>query len=1103
MGSTKKYWKGIGELNETPEFLQSRDQEFSTQTSVEEFLSDESLNETSTARRDFLKFLGFSVAAATVAACETPVTKVIPYVNKPENVTPGLATWYSSTYYDGNSYASILVKTREGRPIFIKGNKDHGITHGGANPQIIASVLGLYDSARLKDATENGNSSDVSSVDKKISKELKAAKSVVLLSSTIISPSIREAINELGSSINGEGSDKFEHIQYDAVSYAGMREANKATFGLTVNEGSENGIIPNYDFSKAETIVSVGADFLNSWLLPTQFTGQYALTRNPDSKWMSKHFQFETVMSITGSNADYRGMIKPSEEAKVLAYMLKGMGASAAGVSSDLNAGAKKIADQAIKALKASKGAALVVAGSNNKAVQILANKLNDVVGAYGSTIDLNNPIELFMSEDAAMSKFVKDVENGKGPDAVIVYGANPAYSLPNGDKFAQGLKKIKTTISLAGYADETASNCTYVVPDHHALEAWADLRPTKSHYAIAQPTIRPLHNTVSALESFLVWAGKAKREGKDSKVAHNYIKQLWLQWGFPDQTKYTDSETYWNMMVHNSCGDSSTTGEAVETAFIDAAMSNIASGLPKTGAKEVMLYQKAGLGIGLQANNPWLQELPDPLTKVTWDNCITMNPVDMEGSYATSFDQEHGLNMATVKVGSKEITLPVFPLPGQAKDTVGIALGYGRGANGENIGKAAFQTKEYGGHVTDESGKPAVIGANAFAFTSTVNGTTSYDATCTVTKTEGVHMIASTQIHQTVMGRHSVVRETTLDIYNHKDKEAYNPAHVLSKLDEHGHHVEVPVGEVDLWDAHPVEHIGHRWGMTIDLSSCIGCSSCLIACQSENNVPVVGKTEIRKGREMHWIRIDRYFASDEEVVPGLRKDADTFSFAEAEKPALNPKVVHMPMMCQHCNHASCETVCPVAATTHSNEGLNQMVYNRCIGTRYCANNCAYKVRRFNWFNYPSYKAQTEINPAQDDLGRMVLNPDVTVRTRGVMEKCSMCVQRIQEGKLGAKKEGRAVVDGDVTTACSDSCPTNAISIGDWNDLTSMVRKGSQDKRAYQALEEVGVKPNVWYKVKVRNEENKDLDALQVAKEPAHASHGEGHGEGHEENSHH
>ncbi|MDC1283146.1 4Fe-4S dicluster domain-containing protein, partial [Crocinitomicaceae bacterium] len=286
-------------------------------------------------------------------------------------------------------------------------------------------------------------------------------------------------------------------------------------------------------------------------------------------------------------------------------------------------------------------------------------------------------------------------------------------------------------------------------------------------------------------------------------------------------------------------------------------------------------------------------------------------------------------------------------------------------------------------------------------------------------------------------------------------------------------------MSDFDLWDAHPVEKIGHRWGMTIDLSSCIGCGTCLIACQSENNVPVVGKDEVRRGREMHWLRIDRYFASPQEAAPGQRKDKDTFSFSEAELAAENPMVVHQPMMCHHCNHAPCETVCPVAATTHSNEGLNQMTYNRCIGTRYCANNCPYKVRRFNWFNYPSYKAQVEINPAQDDLGRMVLNPDVTVRTRGVMEKCSMCVQRIQAGKLDAKSEGRAVVDGDYSTACSDVCPTNAITVGDWNDLKSMVRKSADDDRAYQALEEVGVKPNVWFKVKVRNEENKDLDKHQ------------------------
>ena len=318
-------------------------------------------------------------------------------------------------------------------------------------------------------------------------------------------------------------------------------------------------------------------------------------------------------------------------------------------------------------------------------------------------------------------------------------------------------------------------------------------------------------------------------------------------------------------------------------------------------------------------------------------------------------------------------------------------------------------------------------------------------------------------------MGRDSIVRETTLSTFLKGDKEAFNPAHKLQRLNEHGHHEEAPMEEFDLWNAHPIEKVGHRWGMTIDLTSCIGCGSCLVSCQAENNVPVVGKDEVRRGREMHWLRIDRYYASAEESSVGKKANKDDFSYSAAEIAAVNPAVVHMPLMCQHCNHAPCETVCPVAATTHSNEGLNQMTYNRCIGTRYCANNCPYKVRRFNWFNYPSYKKFTEVNPAQDDLGRMVLNPDVTVRTRGVMEKCSFCVQRIQSTKLTAKKEARPVMDGELATACSEACPTNAIVVGDWNDDRSAVKASSSDHRAYQALEEVGVKPNVWYKVKVRN----------------------------------
>jgi MoCo/4Fe-4S cofactor protein with predicted Tat translocation signal len=1093
MGMTRKYWKGLEELNETPAFLESKDQEFQRENnSIEEFLGDDQLAESSTDRRDFLKFLGFSVAAATVAACEAPVTKAIPYVNKPENVTPGMPTWYASTYYDGNSYASILVKTREGRPIFIKGNKDFGVTHGNTNAQIIASVLGLYDSERLQGPAIKGKSKTWSSIDLDIKAAIADVKSnngkIVLMSNTIISPATQTAIAELKNSIDGETGNMFEHIQYDAQSYAGIRKANEMSFGMN--------IIPDYDFSKAKTIVSVGADFLNSWLMSTQNQMQYGVTRKPDAEWMSKHFQFETVMSITGSNADERAMIKPSEEANVLAYMLKAMGSSANGVSTTLSKRAQALADSAIKSLKKSKAESLVVCGSNNPAIQVMVNKLNDLLGAYTTTINLNNPLNMFQSEDEKVDALVSNVMAGKSPDMILFYGVNPVYTLPNGAEFGKKLKKVKYALSFSGYMDETASLCQFTCPDHHALESWNDLNPKASHYALAQPTIRPLFNTAAAQESMLVWAGQASRGGKDSKVVYDLIAKNWKQNGFDAQTDIADWKIYWGMAIHNSCIDMPLKA-ASAPSFNNAALAGISSKVAKGSGTEVVFYQKAGIGTGQHANNPWLQELPDPISKVTWDNYITMNPTEMNGTYVTTFDQENGLNMAKVTIGSKSVTLPVYPSPGQAPGTIGIALGYGRGGNGEKIGKAAYVTKEYGGYATDENGNPMPIGANAFQFVTVENGTMKYSANAKVEKVDGTYPIAATQIHHTVMGRHSIVRETTLDTYKNKGKEAYNPAYMLDKMDEHGNHVKAPGSEFDLWEAHPVEKIGHRWGMTIDLNACYGCGSCLIACQSENNVPVVGKDEVRRGREMHWLRIDRYYASEEEAAIGTKKDKGTFSNSDAEIAAENPKVIHMPMMCHHCNHAPCETVCPVAATTHSNEGLNQMTYNRCIGTRYCANNCPYKVRRFNWFNYPSYKKFTEINPAQDDLGRMVLNPDVTVRTRGVMEKCSFCVQRIQAGKLEAKHEGRPVQDGDVTTACSDACPSHAITVGDWNDVNSLVREKSEDKRSYQALEEVGVKPNVWYQTKVRNEENTLLASLQVEGEVHHVeAHGEGSHEG-------
>jgi molybdopterin-containing oxidoreductase family iron-sulfur binding subunit len=1088
MAMTRKYWKGLDELQETPAFVESRNREFPESVTVDEFLGDESLKETSTPRRDFLKFLGFSVAAATVAACEAPVTKAIPYVNKPENVTPGMPTWYASTYYDGTSYASILVKTREGRPIYIKGNKEQGFTKGATTPQVVASVLGLYDSARLTTAQSKGAEVSWSTLDDKVKSELmrigKSGGKVAFVSNTIISPSLQTALVDLSAAMYGptvgEGGmptlhANFNHVQYDAISYNGIRQANLATFGKAM--------IPDYDFSKAKTVVSIGADFMGSWLLSNQYAADFATRRAPEADWMSRHFQFESVMSITGSNADYRAMIKPSEQAAVLSYILGKLGAST-GVAANLSKDVQKIADEAVKSLKASKGESLVVTGSNNIAVQILTNKLNNVLGAYGKTITFENEVMMFQSEDAKMQKLAADVIAKKGPDAILFLGVNPAYNLPNGKAFAAALESVKLTVSLSPYADETATMCHYIAPDHHALEAWADFNAKAGHYGIAQPTIRPLHNTASALESLLVWAGKANRGGKDSRVAFDYISKNWELYGFPTQTKYTDFHTYWGMAVHNSA--TSMAVPAVTLTFNEGAVSGLSSKLPKGGGLEVVLYQKAGIKNGDMASNPWLQELPDPISKVTWDNYITMNPTTMEKEgYVRTFDQENGLNMATVKVGNESVTLPVYPSPGQALGTVGIALGYGRGAGNEEIGNAAYRTLQYGGFELDEKGKRIPIGANVFSFIGWADNSYTTDVTGSLSKADGIFPIAATQIHHTVMARHSIVKETTLDIFKNEDSHVYNAPHVI-----HTHEGEVPIKEFDLWDAHPVEHVGHRWGMTIDLGQCIGCGNCLIACQSENNVPVVGKDEVRRGREMHWLRIDRYYASNEEAAPGTRKNEDTFSFDAAEIPAENPKVVHMPMLCHHCNHAPCETVCPVAATTHSLEGLNQMAYNRCIGTRYCANNCPYKVRRFNWFNYPSYKKFTEINPAQDDLGRMVLNPDVTVRTRGVMEKCSLCVQRIQAGKLVAKKELRPVIDGDIVTACQDACPTNAIIVGDWNDLKSMVRKSADDKkRAYQALEEVGVKPNIWYKVKVRNEDNPELNRL------AHEAEGHGHKE--------
>ncbi|MFT5336823.1 MAG: MoCo/4Fe-4S cofactor protein with predicted Tat translocation signal [Luteibaculaceae bacterium] len=1053
MGSNKSYWTGLEELHQTEEFKQAQENEFAPEVSIDEFLGDSGLGSATTGRRDFLKFLGFSLSAATLAACEAPVIKSIPYVNKPEDITPGVANWYSSTFYDGNDFANILVKTREGRPIYIKGNSSYGWTGGAINARINSSVLPLYDSARLQGPFKGGAATSWETADAEIAGSLTKIKAkggkVVVLSNTIASPSTQAAIDAFKVSITEENG-QFSHVQYDAVSYKAIRTAHDNLFGTAV--------IPTHDFSKAKAVVSVGADFLGSWLTGNLFTKQFAATRRPEMGSMSKHFQFETQMSVTGSNADFRTLVNPSDEGKVLVALYNHIAkwAGVAAVASVPAEWATKT-EKAAKALWSAKGASLVVAGSNNADLQTVAAGINRMLENYGSTLDLAKPMNLFKGDEAELEGLIKEMNAGK-VDGVILYGVNPAYNTPWADAFAKGMAKVGLSVAFSAYADETATKAQYILPDSHYLESWNDLSPVVGEYALTQPVINNLYDTRQAQQTLLNWSG-------NNTTYLEFIQSNWEEklgaWGM-------FSKDFWNQLVHN--GSYTSTESVVGGEFSDAALSAAGQGAISTKASgmELVMYQKTGVGTGNQVNNPWLQELPDPITKVTWDNYVTMAPKDVaEMGLNQHIGERLPASLVKVTVNGIALELPVFPTPGQKPGTVGVALGYGRGANGEKIGKSAFQTGEYGGHLTDENGNPVTIGKNAYPMVTMVDGHAQYHGSVTVEKVEGEYPLACTQTHHTLMGRDSIVRETSLNVFNASSKDVYNPAHTL-KVHEGHDIVDKDIKDVDLWEQHPVENVGHRWGLSIDLSTCTGCSACITACHSENNVPVVGKDEVRRSRDMHWLRLDRYFSSEEDAV---KADGGDFDYDLMEVPEDNPKVVHMPMMCQHCNHAPCETVCPVAATTHSNEGLNQMTYNRCIGTRYCANNCPYKVRRFNWFNYTAYKKFTEVNPSQDDMSRLVLNPDVVVRTRGVMEKCSMCVQKIQAGKLDAKKAGEPVQDGAIQTACAESCPTNAIVFGDLNDKKTENAKRAFGDRGYNAIEEVGTRPNVYYMVKVRNTE--------------------------------
>ncbi|HAF12578.1 MAG TPA: [Fe-S]-binding protein [Blastocatellia bacterium] len=946
-------------------------------------------------RRTFLEVLGYSTAALTLSGCRAPEQKIIPYLKQPVEFTPGMASWFASVCGGCSAACGVLVKVRDGRPIKLEGNPDHPLSSGGLCALAHGMVFGLYDPERLRQPLIGSQPATWEQIDQEIIRKLAAIKQsggqVRVLTGPITGPTSLETIQKFLA----EFSDA-KHITYQPVSTDAIRQAHLRSHGLAA--------IPQYRFDKARLVISFGADFLGTWISPVQFTRGYAKARSLQNgeHEMLRHVQFESHLSLTGSNADTRVKVSPTEEIQALLYLAKLVstsngvnGASALPVAQQLatfeparlNQKTRTAVERIAKDPMKLQGDALIVSGSDDADVQYLVNFINSAAGSYGSTVDLAASSANNHSSDQDMVELVRQMNAGEIA-VLIVSGVNPAYDHFDSQAFSNGMQKVPLKISLNSALDETFALADYVCPQSHFLEAWDDVEPVRGTFSVNQPTIAPLFQTRAFQESLLRWSG-------DGRTFYDVLRQSWREKLFPQQKQYATFDEFWDQTLQKGVftpQSAQIDTPAFKSDGLKEAIARLISVSDETpDGLGLVLYQKVSIRDGQYANNPWLQELPDPITKITWDNYASVSP-----RYAEAAGLEEG-GVARVTKGATSIELPVHIQPGQHDDVVAIALGYGR----TQAGKAGNN-----------------VGANAYPFVAFNDATFRYNTTgAKLEKTSRRIEFAQSQTKDSMEDR-PLVRELALADYTKGKGETE---------EEYG----------SLWSPH--DYPEHKWGLAVDLNACVGCSACVLSCQAENNVPVVGKDEVRRRREMHWIRIDRYFEGDRE----------------------DPKVFYQPVMCQQCDNASCESVCPVLATVHSSEGLNMQVYNRCVGTRYCENNCPYKVRRFNWFEYSH----------ADPIANLALNPDVTVRSRGVMEKCTFCVQRIEEVKIRARNEGRAINDNEIQPACQQSCPANAIIFGDLTDLKSRVAQLKKSGRNYTLLEELNERPPTSYLAKVRNSE--------------------------------
>lgn len=981
-------------------------------------------------RRRFLEAAGFALSLTAMSGCtRSPVQVALPLVDQPEGMVPGRSLQYATTCSGCPAGCGILARVRDGRPLKMEGMPEHPLSRGGLCAVGQALPMGLYDSQRLRHPLASGKPAEWAAVDRSITSELDRIASekgsVRFVTSTINSPTLTESITKFLSRFADA-----RHITWDSLSSSAILEAHLQTHGQR--------LLPHYDFAAAKVIVSFGADFLGTWISPVEFTSGWSRNRVPDPTQpeMSWHVQLEGRMSLTGSKADQRIRLHPQRYGAVLSQLYAAIARLAGVPPTNGHPGPAPLSAEVIamiaERLWAVRGQSLVISDSQDTAAQVLVNGINHLLGNYGKTLDVIQPARQRLGSDSELLTLLEELKSGR-VEALFVLGNDLTHHLASGLLSDDTLKKVGLIVSFAEREDDFASRAHYVCPDHHALESWGDTEGCTGVLSLSQPLLAPLGNTRSALESLARWSG-------GTASAYDIVRNRWEQDVFPKSrtSGQLSFQAFWDQAVHDGVV-LLTVPDGKPPEF----RSDVVQAVSDPGESDELcaeLYARVGMNDSRHAHNPWLQELPDPITKVTWDNWVSLSP-----SAAEELGVHDGDVVRISAEGVDPLELPVVIQPGQHDGVICIPLYYGVRGTGRfaHIGPQWFEAKP-----TVTPGR--VIGKNAAPLMQIQDGSVRRVRSGTRIERTGQNTpLATTQEHHRLevpkhvappgAEKREPIQETTLAAFTR------NP---LSGKPEVHHDA-----ESQLWPTDHPRH-GHAWGMVIDLNACTGCSACMIACQAENNVPLVGRDEVVRQREMHWLRMDRYYSGDGDDVD----------------------VAHQPMMCQHCGNAPCETVCPVLATVHSSEGLNEQVYNRCVGTRYCANNCPYKVRRFNWFDYPH----------DDTLQNLILNPDVTVRSRGVMEKCSLCVHRIEEGRMESGRTGQPIGDGTIQTACQQSCPAQAIVFGDLNDPSSRVAQAAANPRQFGVLEEFNFQTVVSYLRMVRNRPDGGAPATDAAEGEHH-----------------